>query len=328
MSMLSKDRNGVSIIIPVYNAEQSLPGLIEGIARTMDGVYEIIAVNDYSRDTSLRVLRELASRYSCLRIVDLAKNVGQENAITAGFSMIRYDRVVCMDDDLQHDPADIPKLLAALEEQDLDLVFARFTEIGNGPLRRMGTWLNDVMMNVTVRKPRGLAVSSFLAMRRFVADQAAEYAGPHPYLAGQYFCLTDHVGNVDLVQHLRPFQQSNYRLPKLLGMWVSGLVRFSLAPLRLLLWIGLALLMVVGILTITLIINRLKYGNQVPLGWTSLMIVVLLIASFQMLALGLMGEYIGRALMTATRYPRYCIRSRYNFDGSDPEARTDGETSP
>jgi polyisoprenyl-phosphate glycosyltransferase len=328
MSMLSKNNKGISIVIPVYNAEKSLPGLIEGITKAMDGVYEIVAVNDCSRDASLHVLRELATRYSCLRIVDLAKNVGQENAITAGFSIINYDRVVCMDDDLQHDPADIPKLLAALEEQDLDLVFARFTETRNGPLRRLGTWLNDIMMNVTVKKPKGLAMSSFLAMRRFVADQAAEYAGPHPYLAGQYFCLTDRVGNVDLVQHPRTFQQSNYSLPKLFGTWVSGLLRFSLAPLRLLFWIGLLLLMVVSILTILLIVNRLKYGDLVPLGWTSLMIVVLLIAAIQMLALGLMGEYIGRALMTATRYPRYCIRNRYNLDEANSESQIKGETSP
>jgi glycosyltransferase involved in cell wall biosynthesis len=158
MSMLSKNNKGISIVIPVYNAEKSLPGLIDGIAEAMDGEYEIVAVNDCSRDASLRVLRELAIRYSCLRIVDLAKNVGQENAITAGFSIINYDRVVCMDDDLQHDPADIPKLLAALEVQNLDLVFARFTEMRNGPLRRLGTWLNDVMMNVTVKKPKGLAM--------------------------------------------------------------------------------------------------------------------------------------------------------------------------
>jgi polyisoprenyl-phosphate glycosyltransferase len=328
MPILSKDRNGVSIVVPVYNAEDSLPSLIERIAETMGGDYEIVAVNDHSRDASLHVLCDLAKRYSSLRVVDLAKNVGQENAIMAGFSMIRYNRVVCMDDDLQHDPADIPKLLAALDEQDLDLVFARFTTMGNGSLRRMGTWLNDVMMNMAVRKPRGLAVSSFLAMRRYVADQASEYAGPHPYLAGQYFSLTDRVGNVDLVQHPRQFRQSNYNLSKLFGMWVSGLVNFSLAPLRFLLWIGLFLLMVAGISIIALIVNRIKYGDQVPLGWTTLMIMVLLISSLQMLALGLMGEYLGRVLMTATRYPRYCIRTRCNSEGSAPEGRRDRETAP
>jgi glycosyltransferase involved in cell wall biosynthesis len=311
-----EQRHGVSIVVPVYNAEESLPGLIERISKAMNGEYEIVAVNDHSRDGSLGVLRELAARNTRLRVLDLAKNVGQENAIMAGFSVIQYDRVVCMDDDLQHDPADIPALLAALVEQDIDVVFARFTVMGNGLLRRMGTWINDVMMNIAVQKPRGLAVSSFLAMRRYVADQAAEYAGPHPFLAGQYFSLTDRIGNVDLIQHHRPYQQSNYSLSKLMGVWVSGLVNFSLVPLRLMLWIGLSLLIVGGGGIIALIVNRLKYGGQVPLGWTSLMIVVVLAASVQMLAMGLMGEYLGRVLMTATRYPRFCIRSRYNIEGT------------
>jgi glycosyltransferase involved in cell wall biosynthesis len=323
----SETRHGVSIIVPVYNAEESLPELVAGIVEAMNGEFEIVAVNDHSRDASLSVLHKLATRHKCLCVLDLAKNVGQENAIMAGFSTIQYDRVVCMDDDLQHDPKDIPLLLAALDQQDVDLVFARFTVMGNGPLRRIGTWLNDVMMNIAVRKPRGVAVSSFLAMRRYVADQASEFAGPYPFLAGQYFSLTDRIGNVDLIQHPRPYQHSNYSLSKLCGVWMSGLVNFSLVPLRFLLWIGLSLLIVGGGSIIALIVNRLRYGDQVPLGWTSLMIVVVLLASFQMLALGLMGEYIGRVLMTTTRCPRYCIRSRYNVEGNTTKGRDLGEAN-
>ena len=320
----------VSIVIPVYNGRESLPELLAGIARTMDGrhEYEVIAVNDGSPDDSLDVLRRLAGQHPRLRILDLAKNAGQENAILAGFECVRGEFVVCMDDDLQHDPADIPKLLDALGEKDLDIVFARFVQNAGGSFRRFGTWMNDRMMSFVIGKPAGLVLSSFLAMRRYLARKAGEFQGPYPYLAGQYLSLTSRVGNVDLVQHPRRYRQSNYSLRKLLGVWASGLVNFGLAPLRLMLWLGLALMAVVAVLVVLLIVNRLVYGNLVPLGWTSLTILVLSLASLQMLALGLLGEYLGRVLMTATRYPRFCVRRRYNFADAAAGRGGEGDEAP
>jgi glycosyltransferase involved in cell wall biosynthesis len=316
VSVRPDHRDGVSIVIPVFNSHTGLPGLIEQIAAALDGriEYEIIAVNDASRDQSLEVLTGLATRYRRLRIIDLAKNCGQENAILVGLAHVRYDAVVCMDDDLQHDPADIPAMLAALKERQLDIVFARFTQSGNGGLRNLGTRLNDMMISIVIGKPRGVELSSFLAMRRFLAEKAVEYCGPQPYLAGQYLCATDRDGNVDLVQHAPRYRPSNYTFSKLLGVWVSGLVNFSLAPLRFLLWCGGSLLVAALALVVVVIINRLRYGDQVPMGWTTLMIAVLTMASFQMFALGLLGEYLGRVLMTTTRYPRHCIRALHNFE--------------
>src|SRR5687767_6691063 len=112
VSVRPDHRDGVSIVIPVFNSHTGLPGLIEQIAAALDEriEYEIIAVNDASRDQSLEVLTGLATRYRRLRIIDLAKNCGQENAILVGLAHVRYDAVVCMDDDLQHDPADIPAM--------------------------------------------------------------------------------------------------------------------------------------------------------------------------------------------------------------------------
>ena len=135
MQTLDKLGPGVSVVVPVYNSGAGLPELVERIVRELEGRgdYEIIAVNDGSRDDSLAVLLKLASRYPRLRVIDLAKNAGQENAILAGFSILRYGYVVCMDDDLQHDPADIPRMLDVLIEKDLDIVFARFVQSGNAP---------------------------------------------------------------------------------------------------------------------------------------------------------------------------------------------------
>jgi glycosyltransferase involved in cell wall biosynthesis len=314
--MRNPSRDGISIVIPVFNSRTGLPGLIEQIDRALAGrfEYEIIAVNDGSRDDSVAVLQQLATRFTRLRIIDLAKNCGQENAILAGLSHVWYDAVVSMDDDLQHDPADIPKMVAALTDRNLDLVFARFTQTGNGMLRNLGTRLNEIMIAMVVEKPRGVELSSFLAMRRFLAEKAVEYCGPHPYLAGQYLCATDRVGNVDLVQHAPRYRPSNYTFSKLLGVWVSGLVNFSLVPLRFLLWCGASLLVVAIALVALIIWNRVHYGDEVIMGWTTLMIAVLMMASFQMFALGLLGEYLGRVLMTTTRYPRHCVRALHNFE--------------
>jgi polyisoprenyl-phosphate glycosyltransferase len=324
MRILNKDKISVSVIIPVYNAEESLPELITTLSRVLKDryTYEMIAVNDASADKSLTVLRQLGEKNPHLFIIDLAKNSGQENAILAGLKFVRYENIVCIDDDLQHDPADIPSLLECLHSRELDIVFARFSETSNSTFRRMGTWLNDRMMNFVIEKPKGLMLTSFLAMRRFVADQVIEYSGPFPYLAGQYLSITQRVGNIDLIHHPRRFQSSNYNFRKLVKLWISGLVSFGLAPLRLMFSFSILLFLFALGSVILLIINRLVYGNLVPIGWTTMMIVILILSSVQMFGLGLLGEYIGRVLMTATRYPRYSIRTLYNFKKTDKKGNS------
>jgi polyisoprenyl-phosphate glycosyltransferase len=301
----------VSVVIPVYRGAESLPILIPRLVDVLGQqgyTFEIICVHDCGPDDSLRVLSKLAEQHAQLKVVALSRNFGQENAILAGFRYVQYDTVVCMDEDLQHDPADVPKLVAELWEKDLDVVFAKFTEKQRSFSRRFGTWFNDYMMRKAINKPEGLALTSFLVLRRFIVDSIQDYAGPYPYLAGLYLTYSSAVGNLELTEHERPHGESSYNFRKLMGVWLDGLVNFSILPLRLVFFGGLLALAFSVVATIVLMINRVLDPN-LPLGWTLVMITIVAFAGVQSLALGLLGEYIGRILMIGTRKPAFSVRS-------------------
>ncbi len=306
----------VSVVIPVYRGAESLPILIPRLVEVLTAqgyVFEIICVHDCGPDNSLEVLKQLAEQHAALKIVSLSRNFGQENAILAGFRYIKYSTVVCMDEDLQHDPADVPKLVDELRQKNLDVVFAKFTERTRSFSRRFGTAFNDYMMQKTIQKPKGLGMSSFLALRSFIVDNIQEYAGPYPYLAGLYLTYSTAVGNVELTEHDRPHGESSYNLSKLMGVWVNGLVNFSILPLRLLFVGGLVTLALSLIATVVLVINRLMDPN-LPLGWTMVMITLVALAGIQSVALGLLGEYVGRILMIGTRKPAFAVRAVFGQD--------------
>lgn len=320
----------VSVVIPVYRGSESLPILIPRLVEVLQHQgypFEIVCVHDCGPDDSLQVLLKLAERYAELTVVALSRNFGQENAILAGFRYVKYDVVVCMDEDLQHDPADVPRLVAELVQKNLDVVFAKFTEKNRSVSRRFGTWFNDYMMRKAIQKPKALALTSFLVLRRFIVDSIQEYAGPYPYLAGLYLTYSSAVGNLELTEHERPHGNSSYNFRKLMGVWVNGLVNFSILPLRAVFFGGLLAVAISIIATAVLAINRVLDPN-LPLGWTLVMITIVAFAGVQSLAIGLLGEYIGRILMIGTRKPAFSVRTVIARDaGHSGTARTSTRAS-
>lgn len=315
----------VSVVIPVYRGAESLPILIPRLVDVLEqrgDFFEIICVYDCGPDDSLQVLSKLTEQYAQLKVVALSRNFGQENAILAGFRYVRYETVVCMDEDLQHDPADVPKLIEALWQRNLDVVFAKFIEKRRSFWRRFGTWFNDYMMRKTIHKPKGLALSSFLVLRRFIVDSIQEYAGPYPYLAGLYLTYSNATGNLELTEYERPYGASSYNVRRLIGVWMDGLVNFSILPLRLVFLGGLLAVTLSMIATVVLVINRWLDPN-LPLGWTLVMITIVAFAGVQSLALGLLGEYIGRILMISTRRPAFSVRTVIGQGLGQPAARSE-----
>ena len=313
----------VSIVIPAYRGAESLPILIPRLVEVLGRhgyVFEIICVHDCGPDATLEVLKRLAQQYAELKVVALSRNFGQENAILAGFRYVKYETVVCMDEDLQHDPEDVPKLINELWQKDLDVVFAKFTDKKRSASRRFGSWFNDYMMRKAIQKPPGLALTSFLVLRRFIVDSIQDYAGPYPYLAGLYLTYSTAVGNLELTEHERPHGESSYNFRKLVAVWVDGLVNFSILPLRLVFFGGLIALAVSVVATVVLVINRVLDPN-LPLGWTLVMITIVAFAGVQSLALGILGEYIGRILMIGTRRPAFSVRGVIGQDQAHTIAR-------
>lgn len=295
----------------MYRSEQTIePVVAEAIAefeRLRIANYEIILVNDASPDNVYAVACKLADDNPRITAIDLARNVGQGNATLAGLEHARSDFIVQMDDDMQTPGYEIGKLIDAIIERDDDIVFASYRETeGKRPLiRRIGTKLNWMMAEIATKKPKGIETNSFRIMRRFVAEALLAYNSRKPYSYGVMFECTSRVSNVTVDHRPRAVGKSGFTLRSLADLWFTGLVNFSIKPLRIAAFMGVLLLVasIVGMI-IALVIQRFYIG----LFWG-----LALILAIQLLVMGFIGEYVGRIFMAESNLPKYSIRGVTNY---------------
>lgn len=301
----------ISAVVPVYNSEKSVGKVVDRLITTfnlMDEVtsYEIILVNDGSRDDSEDVCRELAKKETVV-FLNLTKNFGQHHALMAGYRHSKGDYIVKVDDDLQIIPEEIPKLYNHLIVNNHDVVFGKFIKKGHDGFRNFGSYVNNLMASWLLDKPKNIKVSSFYIMRRYVVDGIAEYSNPYPYIAGLIFKVTDNIGNIEVLHSEREDGSSNYTFIKLLKLWFNGFTNFSVKPLRITTVIGMILSSVGFILSILLVVR--KFLNQdVQLGWTSTIALIVFFGGIQLISIGMLGEYIGRIFISVNNFPQYVIK--------------------
>jgi len=300
----------LSIVIPVYNGELTIGRTVDELAKLhFSGTVEIILINDGSADNSRDVCEQL-TRTSPVPVtfVDHARNYGEHNAVMSGLRIARGEFVVTMDDDLQNPPSEVVKLYEYARQHEYDVVYTYFERKKHAAWRNIGSWLANKTANLVLEKPDDLYLSSFRCFKQFVVKEIIRYKGPFPYVDGLIFQVTKNIGKI-LVEHLpRKDGASNYTLPRLLRLWMSILLNFSVAPLRIGTALGL-LMSAVGVLaTIYVLIDYFVFGVETA-GWASLMLVFLLFSGVQLVMLGLVGEYIGRIYLTVNERPQTVIRS-------------------
>ncbi len=301
----------LSLVIPVYGSEPVLPELVRRLQAMFDqqgrpsGDYELILVCDCSPDRSWAVIRSLAKQYPWVRGILLRMNAGQHNALMAGFSKARGRVIVTMDDDLQHAPEDIPLLLAELA-QGRDMVYARFKSRKHAGWKVAGSRLNDLVAGYLMNKPKGLYLSPFRAMTADIRDDILRYQGPYVYVDGLILSVTRNIGTVDVDHHERYAGDSGYSLRKSISLWLKMATNFSIVPLRITSFVGLCFAGVGFLLALVLIIQKLTL-DRMPIGWSSLIVTVLIVGGVQLLALGMLGEYLGRVLLILNSRPQYVV---------------------
>lgn len=301
----------LSLVIPVYGSEPVLPELVRRLQAMFDqqarpsGDYELILVCDCSPDRSWAVIRGLAQQYPWVRGILLRMNAGQHNALMAGFSHARGRVIVTMDDDLQHAPEDIPLLLAELA-QGRDVVYARFKSRNHAGWKVAGSRLNDLVAGYLMNKPKGLYLSPFRAMTADIRDDILRYQGPYVYVDGLILSVTRNIGTVDVDHHERYAGDSGYSLRKSISLWLKMATNFSIVPLRITSFVGLCFAGVGFVLALMLIIQKLTL-DRMPIGWSSLIVTVLIVGGVQLLALGMLGEYLGRVLLILNSRPQYVV---------------------
>lgn len=301
----------ISFVIPCYRSEQTLRGVVGEIRDMVDQLksyeWELILINDCSPDDTWRVIRELHQEDTAhIHGVNLAKNFGQHAALMAGFRYATGDMVVCLDDDGQTPADEADKLIGQLEAGS-DVVYARYDHKKHSTFRNFGSWVNEQMARFLLGKPKELYVSSYFAAKRFVIDDMIRYENSYPYVIGLVLRATKNISNVTVCHRERETGTSGYTMKKLLGLWFNGFTAFSIQPLRIATVVG-GLCAGAGFLYgIYTIIKRLINPN-VPMGFSSLMAVLVFIGGMIMLMLGLIGEYIGRIYISMNNSPQYVVK--------------------
>ena len=280
----------VSFVIPCFRSEVTLEHVVTEIRETMkaltDYCYEIVLVNDCSPDNTLQVIEGLCKKYDNITGVSLVKNFGQHAALMAGFRHVTGDIVVCLDDDGQTPADEVGKFLAEIKA-GRDVVYAKYTNKQHTAFRNFGSKVNEIMTRFMLGKPKELYISSYFAAKRFVIDEVVRYRNCYPYVIGLVLRTTKNIGNVEVTHRQREVGCSGYTLKALFALWLCAGSGF-----------------LYGIYTI---IKRL-FIPDVPMGFSSLMSVLVFIGGMIMLMLGLIGEYVGRIYISLNNSPQYVIR--------------------
>ena len=302
----------VSFVIPCYRSAGTVAAVVDEINRSMAALpefeHEIVLINDCSPDNTFEVIRGLALSDKRITAVDLAKNFGQHGAIMAGFSHIRGDYVICLDDDGQTPADEAGKLLAKLEE-GYDVAYASYGHHKQHSFfRNFGSWLNGKMTEIMLGKPKDLSLTSYFAAKRFIIDEMLRYEHCFPYIMGLVLRSTRNICNVPVNHRQRQEGSSGYNLGKLISLWMNGFTSFSIKPLRLATYAG-SFTALIGFIYAIIIVIRFFTQHLAPLGWSSTTALLLILGGIILLVLGLVGEYVGRIFMCVNASPQYVERS-------------------
>lgn len=298
----------LSIVIPVYNSERTLTPLLERLEVCLAGHdFEVVLVNDGSRDRSEWVCERLADRYSNVRAVSLRRNFGEFNAVLCGLNYATGRFAVIIDDDFQNPPEAILSLVEHAKLHDYDVVYSRYDNKQHHWFRNVGSRLTNTLATYLLRKPHDLYLSSFKLIRREVIDEIIRYHGPYPYIDALIFRATTNVGSVLVPHHARQEGRSNYTMRKLFSLFLTVVVGYSVLPLRILTGIGAALLGGSLLLGLGLLVGHLMHWLVVRewelAGW-----VVAMLGGLQLVFMGILGEYVGRLSMTQSGLPPYVVK--------------------
>jgi undecaprenyl-phosphate 4-deoxy-4-formamido-L-arabinose transferase len=305
----------ISVVIPVYNSAEILPALFRRLQSVLAGLgqtFEIVFVDDGSQDDSWTILDRLHKEHpSEVVAIQLMRNFGQHNALMCGFRQARGNLIVTMDDDLQHPPEEIPRLLTVLESSGLDLVYGAYDSKQHASAKNLASRIVNVFYRFVFQTP--VTVTSFRAVRRELLDTILSYSLNFTFVDGLLAWNTRRMGEVTVTHSPRAAGRSGYRFGKLLTLALNLFTNFSLVPLQAVSLCGVFAAIFGFMLGFYYLLQYTFSGITVP-GYASTMVSILVLGGLQLLGLGIMGEYVGRLHLNMNRKPQYSTRRILSAD--------------
>lgn len=306
-----------SVVVPVYNSAATLDELYNRIKQVFEQVvredFELILVDDFSRDDSFAVMKRLSGMDERVRYIRLARNHGQQRAVLCGIDHTKGDYVITLDDDLQHPPEEIPKLIEKMaSDTDIDIVIGRYDSKKHNAVRRFGTKLLDRLSQRTLGKKEDLKLTSFRLMKSFVADNLAEVELRSPTVGHCLLAVDGNIVNVTTHHDARKVGKSGYSFRKLVANYMGILYSNTDLPLRLVGMVG-TISFVISILLAAFYLVRYMIGDIRVSGWTTLVILILLMNGLSLFSVGIMGRYLMLNIQETKRLPKYSIKEK-NMD--------------
>jgi len=300
----------LSVVIPVYNAEKSIADLVKQLFISLSGLdFEIVLVNDGSQDGSEKICERLASENKSVKFISLRKNFGEHNAVICGLNFATGEYVVIIDDDFQNPPSEISKLLNEVEK-GYDVVYSKYTHKKHNVVRNFSSFVNGAVAGYLIHKPKGLYLSSFKIIKKEVVDELVKYKGPFPYIDGLIFRTTNNISSVTVDHDKRQYGKSNYNFRKLFSLYLNMFLNFSIRPLRVFTVSGMIIFIIGVLLSVYFIIAKYIYNE--PPGWTSTALFIIMFSGFQIVFLGLIGEYLGKQYLDQNNTPQWVIKKTMN----------------
>ena len=301
-------KNLISLIIPTYKGAKTLPKLIEDLLIIFkDHKTEIIIVNDCSPDNTHNEIQFLLNKYpDKITYLKLSKNFGEHSATMAGLRYCEGDLIIIMDDDGQHPPQEVFKLAEFSSKSEKDVIFTKFKIKKDSFIRNLMSKIANKTALLVLKKPKDIYLSSLKAIKRNIVNEIIKYEGPFPYIDGLILSITSNLGSFEVVHSERIDGKSSYNIYKLTKHYSNLVINFSTIPIHLFSMIGLIITIISFFVIIGIFIEKMINPN-IPLGYSTLVSVLIFFSGVQILFLGLIGEYVGKILKNVNKENQYNI---------------------
>lgn len=305
----------ISIVIPCYYSEQTIEKVVEMVIEEFrkrpEYRCEFVLVNDGSTDGTYDRIKELGKKYPYVKGINLLRNFGQHNALLAALHYVSGDYILGMDDDMQTHPSQIFRLIDKIRE-GYDLVYGHYKKKKNSALKNLSSKINVVTSRILLGRPKEIQSSNFWIITAKVAEEVIKYDSYNPYIDGIFYRVTHNIGMVEVEHYKREVGSSGYTFKTLLRLWLAYW-NYSVVPLRISSLIG-CVMAVLGFVAALVAVVRKLIDPSMLVGWTSTVCLMMIFFGLVLISLGIIGEYLGKILLTINHTPQYIVRECLNVE--------------